>query len=151
MEILLTKAADGTLRPLDAAQAELLKPLKADALVRCEIKRVRNPRFLRKFMALVTVGFEAFEPPQQEFRGLVVEKSFDRFRKDLVIAAGYYTPVANFRGDVRAEPKSLSFASMDEAEFNEVYNAVANVLLQSVLVRYTRVDLDRVVNQILGF
>jgi hypothetical protein len=40
---------------------------------------------------------------------------------------------------------------MDEDEFTQVYSKVADVLLQKVLRNYTRGDLDRVVNEILGF
>jgi hypothetical protein len=40
---------------------------------------------------------------------------------------------------------------MDQDAFEDLYNKVANVLLQRVLTRYDRADLDRVVNRIVGF
>ncbi len=151
MEILLTKAADGALHALDGTQADLLKKYKASTLLRCEIKRVRNPRFHRKFFALLDLGFESWEPPIHEYRGFEVQKDFQHFREDVIIAAGFYVVTTNLHGTVRLRAKSISFSAMSQDEFERLYNNVANVLLQSVLTRYTRADLDRVINQILGF
>ena len=40
---------------------------------------------------------------------------------------------------------------MDDFVFETVYSAVADVLLQGVLIRYKRADLDRVVAEMLRF
>jgi hypothetical protein len=151
MEILLTKAVDGTLRPLDEAQADLLKRYAADTLLRCEVKQVRNPRFHRKFFALLTLGFESWEPAMEEYNGFEVQKDFEHFREDVTIAAGFYVVTTNLHGTVRLRAKSISFASMKQDEFERLYNNVANVLLQKVLTRYTRADLDQVINRMMGF
>lgn len=130
---------------------ETLTRVRLGATVRADIVQPRNVQFHRKFFAMLKVGFDAWEPPEQEHKGLPVQKNFERFRKDCIIAAGYYEPVANLRGEVRAEPKSIAFAKMDETEFEQLYSAVADVLLQRVLRNYTREDLDRVVEEILRF
>ena len=49
----------------------------------------------------------------------MVLKNFDRFRKDLTVLSGFYNATYTFRGDVRLEPKSLSFGSMCEEEFGQ--------------------------------
>ena len=41
----------------------------------------------------------------------MVLKNFDRFRKDLTVLSGFYNATYTFRGDVRLEPKSLSFGA----------------------------------------
>lgn len=151
MEILLIKTSQGALLPADEEQAERLRRFKAGGTIRADVKQMRNGAFHRKFFAMLKVGFDAWTPPDQEYRGLPVQKNFNRFRKDCVIAAGFYEPVSNLRGEVRAEAKSIAFGNMTEAEFGEVYDAVANVLLQKVLTHYTREDLDDVVEQILRF
>jgi hypothetical protein len=151
MEVLLKKTLGGALVPLDEGQEDLLKKFGVDSLLRCEIKQVRNPRFHRKFFALLNVGYEAWEPPMQEYKGYEVQKEFEHFREDVTIAAGFYVVTTNLHGTVRLRAKSISFAKMDEDEFERLYNNVANVLLQSVLTRYSRRDLDAVVNRILGF
>jgi hypothetical protein len=150
MEILLMKQPGGALVAMDEGQADILKHWPADAVVRCKLSRVRNKAFHRKFFALITVGFEAFEPGT-EYKGYVIEKNFDAFRDDVIIMAGYYHATMRPDGVMRLRPKSISFAKMDQDAFEDLYNKVANVLLQRVLTRYDRADLDRVVNRIVGF
>jgi hypothetical protein len=150
MEVLLTKLPGGALAALDEGQADVLKHWPADTVVRCKVTRVRSPKFHRKFFALVTYGFQQFEPTQ-EYKGYVIEKNFDAFRDDVIIMAGYYHATMRPDGVMRLRPKSISFAKMDQDEFEALYNAVANVILQRVLTNYSRDDLNRVVERIVGF
>jgi len=142
---------NGALYPAGAGDRELIDRYPVGSFLRADVVRPRNYKFHKMFFAMLSVGFDAWEPPEQEFRGLPVQKNFERFRKDVVIAAGFYSVVANLKGEVRAEAESISFASMDEDEFSRVYNAVANVILQRILTNYTRADLDEVVDKILNF
>lgn len=151
MEVLLTKTPQGYLIPLGESEAAKCKRFKIGSTVRAEVSALRNGKFHRKFFVMLTVGFETFDPPESEHKGLPVQKNFERFRKDCIIAAGFYDAVANLNGEVRAEAHSMSFASMDDEEFERVYSAVANVILQKVLRNYTRADLDEVVERMLGF
>lgn len=151
MEVLLTKTPQGYMIPLSEIEADKCKRFKVGATVRAEVSAMRNHKFHRKFFAMLDVGFDAFDPPESEHRGLPVQKNRERFRKDCIIAAGFYDAVANLNGEVRAEAHSISFASMDDAEFERVYSAVADVLLQKVLRNYTRVDLDEIVERVMGF
>lgn len=151
MEVLLIKTPQGSFVPLDEEQAEACRRFKVGSTIRADVAAMRNWKFHRKFFAMLDVGFDAWEPPEAEHRGLPVQKNRERFRSDCIVAAGFYTPVANINGDVRAEPKSIKFARMEQDEFEKVYSAVANVLLQKVLTNYSRQDLDDVVAQIVGF
>ncbi|CAB3784464.1 DUF1367 family protein [Pararobbsia alpina] len=151
MEVLLTKTPQGYLIPLGEGEADKCRRFKVGATVRAEVSFMRNSKFHRKFFAMLDIGFDAFEPPETEHRGLPVQKSRERFRKDCIIAAGFYDAVANLKGEVRAEAHSISFASMDDEEFERVYSAVANVLLQKVLRNYSRADLDEVVDRMVSF
>lgn len=137
--------------PSDEHEAERLRRHKVGKLYRMEFTEVRNPKFHRKFMAMLNVGFDAFEPTVKQFRGQPVAKNFDRFRKDCVIMAGFFDANYDINGDAKLTAKSISFANMSEEEFERVYNEVANVLLRKVLKNYTRDDLDQVVDQILNF
>lgn len=150
-DIVLMKTAGGALVPADPQAAEYIAKLKLGAGVRATIVRQNNLQFHRKFFALLNLGFEAWEPGELLYKGVPVAKQFDQFRKDIVILAGFYTSVVNFRGEVRLVAKSLSFASMPQEEREALYSAVINVLLSRVLTQYTREDLDNVVEQILGF
>lgn len=151
MELILEKQPGGLLKAANDSEIEKILRMPTGTGIRAEIKQIRNYPFHKKFFAMLNVGFEAFEPPGKTYKGLPAQKNFDRFRKDCIIAAGFYDVVSNINGDVRAEAKSISFGSMEEDEFNKVYNAVCNVLLLKVLKNYTRDDLDRVVNHLLSF
>ena len=142
----------GGLSPSDDSSATFLSKIKQGQLVSADIVSPRNAKFLRKFFAMLDVGFDAWEPEEQTYKGQVAEKDRDRFREDITILAGFYRVVTNINGEVRLQAESISFANMpDDEQFEKVYSAVANVLLRKVLKNYTRADLDQVVERMLGF
>lgn len=127
---------------------------KPGAIVTADVKVPRNPKFLKKYMALLRVGFDAWEPPaDHQYKGRPIEKDFERFRHDVAIMAGFFTPVWNLKGEMRIEPKSIAFEAMTEEEFAALYSATINVLLKQVLGShgYTAEEVDRQVEQILRF
>jgi len=120
-------------------------------IVEVEMVFTRNPHFHRKFFALLTVGFEAWHPDAVH-KGQLVAKNFEQFRGDVIILAGYYTQTWNLDGVVTVRPQSMSFAAMDDAKFEKLYSAVADVLLARVLSNYKdRAELDAVVDKMLEF
>lgn len=150
-DVVLIKTPTG-LVPADDDSSETVKHWKQGELVRAKVSRVRNPKFHRKFFAMLDLGFDAWEPPAGlSYKQQVATKNRERFRKDVLVMAGFYTTTINLKGEVRLEAESMSFGKMDEDRFNEVYSKVADVILQKVLTSYTRADLDRVVEQMMGF
>lgn len=130
----------------------LLK-MELGELARVEAVITRNGKFHRKFFVLLEIGFDAWTPPRKRrsYKGHPVQKNFETFREEITIAAGFYEQTFDMRGRLKLKAKSISFAKMEEPEFEQVYSAVADVLLGGVLVRYAgRAELDVVVNQILG-
>ena len=129
------------------------KRLEAGELVKVSLKIERNGKFHRKFFALLNVGFEAWDPGRKhkQHKGMPVAKNFEQFREDVTILAGFYEQTFDLRGHMKVKAKSISFASMDQQEFERVYSAVADVLLQHVLTRYSRADLDEVVERVMRF
>jgi hypothetical protein len=119
--------------------------------VRATVKMQRNPRFHRKFFALLNLAFDHWEPVAATYKGQVVGKNFDQFRNDIVCLAGFGEVAVNLRGETRVTAKSISFASMDQSEFDDLYNATVNVILKHVLTNYSRDDLDNVMDQLVGF
>ena len=113
--------------------------------------------FLRKYFALLNLAYDFWDPPEREpdkewKKGVNPGKSFERFRKDVAIMAGFYDPVYRMNGDVVLEAKSISFASMDEDEFADLYSKTIDVLIDKVYGdAHSRKDLEFVVDQILGF
>lgn len=148
--VLLIKTPNG-LQPANDEQFELMKRVGLGNVIEVSWKEVRNYEYHKKFFAMLNIGFDAFEPPETQFKGKPVMKNFDRFRKDCIIQAGYYDVVANLNGEVRAEAHSIKFGRMKQEDFEKLYNAVANVLLIKVLRNYTRPDLDNVVQQLIRF
>lgn len=132
-----------------------LLDLELGELMKLNFTIPRNPRFHRKFFAMLDVGFEAWEPERGRvrrfWRGSAIAKSRDQFRHDVIILAGFYEASYALDGTLRLTAKSMSFAKMDDIEFEKLYSAVADVLLQKVLTKYTRDDLDDVVEKLLGF
>lgn len=59
-------------------------------------------------------------------------KSFEAFRRWATVEAGFFRWVATPAGPAR-EPISISFASMDDTEFSQVYKAVFDVLWVYIL------------------
>jgi hypothetical protein len=120
-----------------------------------ETKEHRNPKFHSKFFVMLAVGYDAWEPEvartKRVFEGQPIRKSFDDFREEVTILAGFYDVTYSVDGSLSRSAKSISFASMEQDEFELLYNAVAQVLLDYVLRRYTRDDLDRVVGVLEGF
>ncbi len=137
--------------PSSEQDKEALGVMRLGEIVKAKISRPRNIKLHRKFFALLNIGFDAWEPSEKEYRGHPVQKNFERFRHDVVIAAGFYAISPDINGNPRAIAKSLRFGTMKEAEFERVYSKVADVLLQRILTSYTKEDLDEVVEKILGF
>lgn len=71
----------------------------------------------------------------QRAEGMVLVKSFEAYRKWAVMTAGFYDEFILPDGTVRREARSISFASMSEEEFHQVYKAVLNVLWLHILNR----------------
>jgi hypothetical protein len=177
-EIILVKKTDADLPPQDAeAMTRILfgdyidgmgkdnqtvwkrfwgrvKKAEAGELIKVSFILERNSKFHRKFFALLNVGFDAWDPGRKHktYKGDPVAKDFDQFREDVTILAGFYEQTFDLDGNMKLKAKSISFASMDQAQFEMVYSAVADVLLEKVLVNYKdRDELDEVVDRILRF
>jgi len=67
--------------------------------------------------------------------GVVLVKSFEAYLKWVVITAGFWDEFILPDGTVRREARSISYASMSEDEFREVYKAALNVLWLHILHR----------------
>lgn len=150
-ELMLMKTPSGALIPCDPQGVEYIAKLKLGAGIKAKVTRANNVAFHRKMFALFNLAFDAWEPGEKEYKGIKVEKEFDRFRKDVTILAGFYETSLDFHGNVRLTAKSLNFAAMDQGERERVYSAVINVVLSRILTNYTRDDLDRVLDEVLAF
>jgi len=148
---LILRKLHSTFVPVDEATLDAMESIRPNAEVKAVITQPRNIAFHRKLFALLKVAFDAWEAPELEYKGQKVVKNFDNFRRDLTILAGFYETYVNVKGEVRLAAKSLSFAKMDETEFEQLYNRFIDVILQKILTHYTRDDLEQVVEKVLRF
>lgn len=128
--------------------------LEPGEIAQVETTIPRNYRFHKKFFSLLNLGFDAWEPPRQRktYKGHPVQKNFEQFREDITIAAGFYEQTFDLKGRMKLKAKSIAFAKMDDAEFEKVYSAVADVLLEQVLTTYAgRDELDEIVEKVMRF
>lgn len=134
MEVLCRRTASG-LAPENAEEAEKLQRLKVGAAVRVKVAQETNARFRRKWWALAQVAFDLWSEtmPDIEYRGQMVQRNFERFRKDLIILAGHFHPVWNVKGEMRVEADSISWARMDDETFEQFYSRTINAVLQKIL------------------
>jgi hypothetical protein len=102
-------------------------------------------------MALLNLAFDAWEPIEATYKGQKVGKNFDQFRRDITILSGHYEMAVNLKGETRLTAKSISFANMDQDQFDHLYSSACNVILQRILTNYTRDDLDAVIDRLMGF
>lgn len=150
-QIVMMKVAGGTLVPADPQAVEFLAKLRIGAGVTVDIKRQRNPGHHRKFFALLNLAFDAWEPVDKMYRGEQVRKNFEQFRNDLTVLAGHYETAITLKGETRLTAKSISFGSMGQEEFDSLYSSVIDVVLARILTKYTRDDLDLVIERLLQF
>lgn len=130
---------------------------KVGEKVVANVVKPRSNKFQRKFFALLRFAFDYWEPAETdtplEYRGHVVEKDFDRFRADVTIMCGFYTPVWAANGEMRLMPKSIAFSEMEPEEFGRLYSTAISVLMRLVMQAkgFTADQLEDAVENILRF
>lgn len=129
MKIYVVKTEQGLI-PATEYDFEYAKTMKNGEVYGVDIKVSRNPRFHRKYMALMRTAWEYLRENQQEF----FHKDFDNFRKTIEIAAGWCETVYSI-GERRwiEVPKSVSFDAIEEHQFRELYERVKDVLFETAL------------------
>ncbi len=104
---------DNKLSPVYLSDYDNLKTskLKHGEEYEVEIKKKRNYKFHKKFMALINICHEN----QEKFT------EFDDTREYITIKCGFKRKVIMPNGYVHIKAKSISFANMDEIEFEQLY------------------------------
>lgn len=140
MKLNLLKAHNQSLRAADAQAEKYLSKIPFGEQVVCTIKRPRNPKFHRKLFSLFSLVFENQE----------LYDNFDRFRKEIVMRAGFYEEHTHLTGKVSYVAKSLAFDKMDETEFSELYDKCCGVIIQYFWPDISRHQLEEAVLDYMG-
>ncbi|MEB7598746.1 DUF1367 family protein [Raoultella terrigena] len=80
-------------------------------------------------------------------------KSFDAYRTWVIVEAGHYDAIQLPDGTLKKHPRSISFSSMDDTEFHELYKASLDVLWRWILSRSfnSQIEVENAANQLLSF
>ncbi len=109
--------------PLYSSDLDEKNKLKLGAEYEAEIKHPRNIGFHRKFMALVNIGHQ----------NTLLDMPFETYRRYVTMKAGYFKTYTTDKGTYY-EAESISFSSMDQAQFEEVYERVLQVIIKDINV-----------------
>ena len=106
--------------PAHESDAEEFGKLRLGSHYKANITRARNPDHHRKGMRLVRDLFEN----QDRY------ESFEDMLTELKLLAGWYSHHVRLNGEVVYLPKSISFADMDQTEFEELYSRLLDIATQ---------------------
>lgn len=120
MKISLVKTLSGVFKLAFDSDFENAKKIPINEPFEIEYKKRRNYKFHKKFFALINMVYQN----QERYNNI------DELREHLTIASGYFNVSYDLDGVEQKKVKSISFASMDEIEFNEFYNAVIDTIIK---------------------
>lgn len=125
----------GGFRPVGECKA--YTRIKLGDTVEIDVKIPRNPKLHGKFFALINLAFQN----QDQY------KDSDKLRKDLIKSAGYLHEETNYiTGEVSYEADSISFVSMDDIAFGNLYNAVLDQVW-----KFLKCSKEEVLDELLQF
>jgi len=107
--------------PLYPSDFDEKRKLKLGIDYQCEITNPRNVGFHRKFFAMLNVGHENTK----------LDMPFDTYRKYMTTKAGFFTAYTTPKG-IYYDPDSISFASMEQDEFEDVYSRVLDKIIEDI-------------------
>ncbi len=128
----LIKKADGSFLPAFDSDYEVMKRVKVGDPIEITWRQPRNYLNHKRFFALLncTISNMSDKIPQRY-------QNIDYLRYEVLIACGYATIHETLGGKMFYEPKSMSFKSMNETEFNVLYS-----LVSAYILKYFLPDLD---------
>mgnify|MGYP003605637100 CR=1 FL=1 len=133
MKITLIKQLNNTFKIAFDSDYEKARKIKVNEPYEFDFKNVRNPKFHRKFFALLNMVFQNQE----------MYKNIEHLRRQLTIESGYYDLSVTIHGEEIKEPKSISFSNMDNTEFSDFYNAVL-----ATIVTYFHFDKQDIIDNV---
>lgn len=133
MSTLVLQRCRGVLVPVDDASRAFVAALLPGDGVEVDATAHHNVRLHRKLFALLRLAYDAWEPLREHDERLTPIKSFEAFRKDVLILAGHADTEVTPKGNVRVVARSMAFAVTDGAALPSLYERVFEVLWERVL------------------
>jgi len=119
MELYVVKTINGLLKPAFDEDKEKFSQFPKDGYFEIKYTKKRNVAFHKKYFVLIKLAYE-----NQEAYSCI-----EKMRKDIIKHAGYFEEHTNaITGECIQEAKSISFISMDNTEFSELYEKTKSVI-----------------------
>jgi len=122
MKAFLIKDNNNSLIAADEDTWNYLYKLKPGTVVKQEITKVRNYKQHKRFFSFLNMTFD-----MQDFF-----TEFKAYRYWLVLKCGYFDIIIAPNGSQMFKPKSISFESMDEDEFEKLFSTAIDVFLREL-------------------
>lgn len=127
------------LKPCYPEDFDETKKLRIGEIYDAEIKLPRNPRLHRLFWALINTGYAYLPGDVQDY----YFKGIDGFRKSVLIAAGFTRVFYDIRRQTFVEEaESISFSSMEDAKFRDVYERCKDVIFGLISKYVTKEEFE---------
>lgn len=131
-QAILMRRRGKSLVPTDAMGEEAIEKIKADDEVMVWIKRPRNPRHHRKFMAMVNLIFRH----QSKY------ETMKQLLTAIKLRTGHYESyIVDSKPVVVAE--SISYEAMGQSEFETFYDRVLDIVVSKIIPGLRRSDLKQ--------
>lgn len=118
--------------PVDDQAKKIFKRYKVGELAELENTIKRNLKFTAKYFVMLKLTFENQD----------INDNKDMFRKLVQIQAGYYYWINLIDGTKQKESLHINFDSMDDLEFEKLYNDVFNVCLKILGLKSEELELE---------
>ena len=130
MKSTMIKTVGATFTAANNVEAERLTRFKNGEAYDVEVKSGgRNRQFHKKVFTFFNYCFNYWVSNKPD---LDEPGQFDYFRKELTILAGFSNEFYAIDGSVRVEAQSLSYANMDQDEFEQFYSALINAAMRTL-------------------
>lgn len=126
---------DLRLKAINSSDLDEIVRLRQNTDYKFELTHPRNYNFHKKFFALINLGFANQDKV----------KDFTEYRTIKIMQAGFFRMIITEKGKVFI-PESISFASMDELEFEKVYKTVLDIICSE-----TKLTSDEIQNELISF
>lgn len=127
---------------------EKINQLSMDETFTTEVRKMRNSKYHRKYFALLQALLDNMPDDVKERRNV---NTIEGLLIDLKLLLGHYELRVTQEGNAVFIPKSISFAAMDQLEFQKFYSRTIDIALQYYLIGSDNDAIERMVGAIIGF
>jgi hypothetical protein len=135
MDLFIQKTEFGLI-PVSDEDKAIVRGWAYGDVVKCELKRERNPGHHRKYFSMLKATMHHLP------EGTPI-KSSQHLLDLLKFETGYFETFVSLRNEMIYKPKSISFGSMAQDEFNLFYSECLDIICTKLLVGISKEDFER--------